>query len=262
IWAQDLLPLFVVLTIGTGLLGFIEGKRWAQLLHLPVLAITGQIHYVAFVLIPVTLFLLIVGRRRLTRSFLISFAVVILLVLPYAIGAIQASLLNPATLNKILSGQKGGPAVDQPSGNAIEFAIFTVAGTNLHSLAGPQEFQNYLNSVPEDIYRLFNIYALAILVAAAWLIIRSIRFRDGRTPVDVTLLLWFLFTPLIFMIPWTPAYPHYMIPIFPAAYLIFGVGISDFWPALAKRKKPGPFDKIALSINQVADTVVVLVIAG
>src|ERR1044071_1779329 len=28
IWAQDMLPLFIVLTIGTALLGFLEGKRW------------------------------------------------------------------------------------------------------------------------------------------------------------------------------------------------------------------------------------------
>ncbi len=101
IWAQDMLPLFVLLTVGTGLLGFVEGKRWAQLLHLPLLAITGQIHYGAFVLIPVTLYLLVIGRRRLTRAFLLSVALVIVVVIPYIVGAAQAGLLNLGTLRQI-----------------------------------------------------------------------------------------------------------------------------------------------------------------
>src|SRR5258708_932514 len=61
IWAQDMLPVFILLTLGTGLLGFIEGKRWVQLLHLPLLAITGQIHYGTFVLLPISLYLIYVG---------------------------------------------------------------------------------------------------------------------------------------------------------------------------------------------------------
>src|SRR5260221_1597523 len=72
IWAQDMLPLFVLLTIGAALLGFLEGKRWAQLACLPLLAITGQIHYGTFVIIPAIIYLIVVGRKRLTRQFALS----------------------------------------------------------------------------------------------------------------------------------------------------------------------------------------------
>src|SRR5258708_31321204 len=42
IWAQDMLPVFILLTLGPGLLGFVEGKRRAHLFHLPLLPIPGQ----------------------------------------------------------------------------------------------------------------------------------------------------------------------------------------------------------------------------
>ena len=58
IWAQDLLPPFVVATVFTGLLGYGEGKRWARWAHWPLLAITVQIHYGAFTLIPLSLLML------------------------------------------------------------------------------------------------------------------------------------------------------------------------------------------------------------
>src|SRR5258708_11766182 len=88
IWAPDMLPVCVLLTIGTGLLGLIAGERCADLAHLPLLAITGQIHYVTFVLIPISLYLIYVGRqqRRLTWQFFASLSLVVLVVLPYLIG--------------------------------------------------------------------------------------------------------------------------------------------------------------------------------
>lgn len=232
IWAQDLLPLFVIATVFTGLLGFVEGKRWGQWLHLPLLAITGQIHYVTFVLIPITLYLIVSGRRKLTRAFYLSIALMILVTLPYAIGAIRASLLKPDVLARIVSGQNSAvDASEKASGIALtgaglEYAWFTVAGTNLHSITGVKEFQNFLPIV-EGSYLLFDLLGIAIVGAAAWLAIRAVIRCDARTSIDVALLLWLLVTPLIFSITWTPAYPHYMIPIFPAAYLILGAGIGD-----------------------------------
>src|SRR6266849_1884404 len=102
IWAQDMLPVFILLTLGTGLLGFIEGKRWAQLLHLPLLAVTGQIHYGSFVLLPITAYLLWIGRRRLSRAFMLSIPLTVLVVLPYIVGASRASLLSADTASKVI----------------------------------------------------------------------------------------------------------------------------------------------------------------
>ncbi len=230
IWAQDMLPMFVLLTVGTGLLGFVEGKRWAQVVHLPLLALTGQIHYGAFVLIPVTLYLIVVGRRRLTRAFLVSVALAVAVVIPYAVGMAQAGFLNLATLKKI-TAPHGEPNPITLSGQAFEYAALTIAGTDIHSLAGPQAFQSYLASVP-NAYPLFGVLLWALVPAALWLVIRAWRCRDLRTSVDVALLIWLLFTPLVFTVTWTPMYTHYLIPMLPAAYLVLAVGVHDLWQAV------------------------------
>ncbi len=59
IWAQDLLPPFVIAVIFTGLLGYGEGRRWARWAHWPLLALAVQIHYAAFTLIPISLLMLL-----------------------------------------------------------------------------------------------------------------------------------------------------------------------------------------------------------
>ncbi len=232
IWAQDMLPLFIILTIGTALLGFLEGKRWAQLLHLPLLAITGQIHYVAFVLIPITLYLIVTGRKRLRRQFLFSFGLTVLVLLPYAIGAWQASLFGPDTLQKIVTSGGGKPHPITLSAEALQLTAITIAGTGIEQLAGPQNAAKYLAGVP-NVYPLFVVLLIAVILAAAWLIVRTVRCRDQRRHIDVTMLLWLLFTPVIFSVSWTIMYQHYLIPMLPAAFVVLGVAVSDLWDALA-----------------------------
>lgn len=235
IWAQNMLPLFVVIAIGTGILAFIEGKRWAQVFHLPVLMLTGQIHYGAFVIIPVTLYLLWYGRRYLTSWFWLSIGLSIILVLPYGIGMIQAGYANIATLRGALAGGEGEQGLVF-SWQALRSAGLLLAGTEIHALAGPQEFQNYLNQAP-DAYPLFNLLAWMVGVATLWMIIRIVRYRDERTPVDIVLIIWLIFPILVFSLTWTPFFIHYLIPIFPAAYLILGLALYDFWKCLGKRSK-------------------------
>ncbi|MBI5960398.1 MAG: glycosyltransferase family 39 protein, partial [Chloroflexi bacterium] len=65
IWAQDLLPPFIIAVVWTGILAFAEKKRWAGWVHWPLLAITIQIHYAAFILIPITLVTMVLWRENL-----------------------------------------------------------------------------------------------------------------------------------------------------------------------------------------------------
>jgi hypothetical protein len=245
IWAQDMLPMFILLTIGSGLLGFIEGKRWAQIIHLPLLAITGQIHYGTFVLVPVSLYLMIAGRKNLTRGFLYSLPIMILVLVPYAIGA--ASLLKPEVLNKIIA-PSSSPRTLAISGLALEYTLFTIAGTSIHLLVGPDQFQNYLKLVP-DAYPIFNGLLVAVILSMLWLGIRLLRYRDWRTPIDVTVLIWLLFTPLVFSLTWTPMYPHYLIPMIPAAFVALGIASADLWQALARNI---PVQRIVLAVGGIA----------
>jgi 4-amino-4-deoxy-L-arabinose transferase-like glycosyltransferase len=261
IWAQDLLPVFIVATVATGLIGFVEGKRWAQWLHLPLLSWTGQIHYVTFVLIPITLLLLFVGRRRLTRAFYLSIGLTALITLPFVIGIAQEARLHPETFQRIATS---GVRANQPdrekdaplrlTSTAAEFAWLTVTGTDIHSLAGRDSFRQYLASVP-NAYPIFDAFGVMILLAVVWLWVRALMRGDARTPVDLALLIWLLFTPLVFSLTWTPVYPHYMVVILPAAFLVLGAGLSDAWRGLGEKPM---VRRVALTVGAVA----LLTVAG
>jgi hypothetical protein len=69
------------------------------------------------------------------------------------------------------------------------------------------------------------------------LLFRLWKIHDDRRPVDALLLIW-LVTPIAaFSITWTELYPHYLILIMPAAYMLLGVGAADLWNALVARGK-------------------------
>src|SRR5205085_9800413 len=139
---------FILLTLGTGLLGFVEGKRWAQLLHLPLLAITGQIHYGSFVLLPITAYLLWIGRRRLSRAFLLSIPLTVLVVLPYIVGASRASLLSADTAGKVITSGGTTTAAITLSDISLRDAAFVVAGTQIDQIIAPQGDPAFIASLP------------------------------------------------------------------------------------------------------------------
>ncbi|MFN8373508.1 MAG: glycosyltransferase family 39 protein [Anaerolineae bacterium] len=227
IWAQDLLPFFTLLTLGAGLAGFIEGKKWGQWLHLPLLVITGQIHYGAFVLVPLSLYLIVVGRKRWTRALPLSLIPAALLTVPYLIGLAQTIAPNSgAVLN--MAADSGTSRIIAPTTQTLEYALLTISGTDIHSLAGPQRFQDYLDSVP-NVYPLFYLLATAVLTVFIGLSLRLWRHRDERSAVDGLLLLWMAFPIVAFSFSWTAIYPHYLIPMMPAAYLLLGIGAQALW---------------------------------
>lgn len=249
IWAQEMLPPFVVATVATGLIGFWEGKRWAQWLHAPLLVVTGQIHYVSFVLIPISLFLFGVGvlRRRIRRAFWLSLIIAGLLTAPYIIGLVRGAALSQGVLTRAFGGQSASTSGTTLSGEALRYAIITISGVEIHAFAGPDAFENYLSTVP-NVYGLFYLLALAIGLSALWLALRALLRRDSRAVLDVVLLLWLCITPLAFTPTWTPVFTHYMIPIFPAAFIILGAALSDVW----RMVKKGAARQIAIVIPGMA----------
>lgn len=233
IWAQELLPPFVLLTVATGLLGFVEGRRRAQLLHLPLLFITAQIHYVTFALIPISVYLIVQGRRRLTRAFAISIALAALTVIPFGVGAARAGLLNPEALSRAFVSAGDGRSLTL-TGDSVLAALQTVGGAGLHALLG--HAATYFDGPGAAVDWLAYGVTTVVIAAATWLAVRAVRRRDRRTPVDVALLLWLVGTPIAFSITWTPVYAHYMIPILPAAFMIVGASCADAWRTLGTRR--------------------------
>lgn len=239
IWAQNMLLPFVIASVYTGVVGFIDGKRWGQWLHLPILAFTGQIHYVAFVLIPASLFLIWQGRSRLTRVFWLSVIPTALVVLPYLIGLYRGDLLSlDAITSALRSGSDQADTGIKITTDALYGAGLLISGAEIHALAGSERFLDYLSTVPNS-YPLLNVLSVVVFVSVCWLVFRAITRRDGRTPVDIALVIWLITPVLAFSISWTPYFIHYLIPIFPAVFLIIAFAGHDLWIKLNKTRRRG-----------------------
>jgi hypothetical protein len=251
IWAQDLLPPFALATLLTGTLAFVDGKRWAQWLCLPLLSITAQIHYSAVLLAFPVAYLIWSSGRQLNRVFIFSLMLAVVFAIPFIIGILQADLpsideIRALTTSVTSGGQSRSLAL---TGQMIQYAALTIAGTEIHSLAGPQAFQQYLATVP-DVYALFGLLAWGVLLSAVWLMFRLWKHRDSRTIIDATLLLWLIIPIAAFSITWTQPYPHYLIFALPAAYIIFAAGVRDLWFALhsSSRIRQGLFGLVGVTL--------------
>ncbi len=221
IWAQDLLPPFIMLTVFTGLLGYGENKRWARLAHWPLLLITVQLHYGAFTLIPLSGLMLLLWRKSIKwRELGIGFLLAALTLVPVLIGAIQDDVLTVDTLHDGLDQTEHQRTI---STTAFDYARLTIAGTDIHSLAGSEQFENYLDSVP-DVYWLFDLLPLGMLIAAGWILWRLQRMKTAQATPDAVLLAWLALPVIAFTWEWTEVAPHYMIPLMPAAFIVIGAG--------------------------------------
>jgi len=264
LWAQDLLPPFVVLTVFTALLGYAENRRWARVAHWPLLALTVQIHYAAVSLIPLSLLTLALWPRRIRRrEWLAGLLLAALTLLPAAIGAYRDGWLSPDTWRERVQTDPDHRRV--VSGRALDLAWLTVAGTDIHALAGPEQFRAYRDTVP-DADLLFALIPLAAtLTAFCWLGGRGIAdggwrmakliipnpqpaIRNLHTPgkaasgtvharaergrVQIVLAAWLIVPVLLFTWEWTEVMAHYFIPLMPAAYLLAGAGADALIAAL------------------------------
>lgn len=218
IWAQNMLPLFALLIVYTGFEGFLRDQRWAYLAHLPLLAITGQIHYGAFVMIPASLYFIL--QRRLSRSLLASAVVALILFVPYVFGLVQVGLDNPSAVQSTLSDTEADSS-GLLSWQAIEAAELLVSGAEIHSLAGPEQFRNFLDTIPDVVYPVFRLVGWGVAVSVIWLVARQ---PDRR---HVAVLIWFA-TPIVaFTVSWTEFFIHYLIPMLPAAFIVLGLALND-----------------------------------
>jgi len=217
IWAQNLLPLFVLGYVGAALAAFVNRRRWFLLLHFLLLAVVIQIHLSALAFIPLTGSWLVIFRRRVRwKEAALGIAAGMVTAIPFAIylaahagggggGALLTDFLSrPATVDS----------------DSLRFAWMTLTGADIHSLAGQQAFRQFLDSVPaiEPVRWLWGCLTLAGLSLALY----------RRREVDVILASWLL-TPILFFVRHsTPVFPHYLIVLFPAGYILAGDAVSVF----------------------------------
>jgi 4-amino-4-deoxy-L-arabinose transferase-like glycosyltransferase len=233
IWAQDVLPPFVLATLLTALLGFMEGKRWAQWLCLPLLTFTIQIHYSAVAVVAPIVYLFWIGRARWTRAFFLSFIPAVLVLVPFIFGLLQADLPSIDEIQTIVSSGSGSaaPRSLELTNATLHYAALMTAGTEIHSLASSAAYEDYLSRVP-DVYFLFGSLTWGVLFSSLWLLFRAWRKPDLRGRVDGALLLWLIAPIALFSVTWTTPYLHYLIVMLPAPFILLAVGFHDAWDAL------------------------------
>lgn len=226
IWAQNLLPLFVLGWAASGVLAFIEGRRRFLWLHLLCLAIVVQIHLAAIGLVPATAVYLLVFRRRLVwRDLIIGGFLGLITAVPFLLY-----LNQNGTFTRLLNRNTASLATESAQvawTDGFHFVWLLSTGREIHSLAGPVAFQSYLARVPDltavhFLYTLLILLGIVVVVQQAWQ-----NWQEPRSQVGLFVLVWLLVPPLFFAF-WrsSPIFLHYFIVTLPAQFVVIGIGVQ------------------------------------
>ncbi|MEP7359581.1 MAG: hypothetical protein ABI847_20175, partial [Anaerolineales bacterium] len=222
IWASNLLPLFLVGYVATGLLTFADGRRRWVLPHLVLLSVIVQIHISSLALAPVTAAMLLLQRKRLDWRWVgAGVAAALALEAPF--------LWYLATTTRAVGGgaaQVAGRGL-QLSLDAVSLAAMVVEGTYTHSLAGPAAYQAFLATLP-NFNPIFWIEALLVLGGAGVLALAGWR-RGDLTPsgrAGALIGAWLLMPLAFFLVHVSPVYPHYLTIYFSVAFVLAGVALD------------------------------------
>ncbi len=221
LWANDFLPLFVVGWAWTGWKTFVRKKPWWLIAHAALLGACIQLHYSALMLAPVSAVWFIAFVKRISWRAVFSAAVVfVLLFAPFLIA--DAERGSPNVTGFIALFQQ--PATTDTS--AVRYAGLMSTGLEIHSLAGPQEFENFRSLVPwsDGVSWFIGLLIMVGLIVAAIDVLRAILRRkwDDRAAAALLLVTWLLVPVLGQLSHRTPLYVHYFLSILPAPFVVVG----------------------------------------
>jgi hypothetical protein len=218
IWSGDHRAPLLLLGVLLGLHGFVEGKRWAQILCLPVMLIALQIHYAAWALLPLYFWLVWMGRSRTSwRTLAISVLLGALVMLPLTIGMIQFLNASATAPGSIQAQTRSFSLRDmiKPYGQMVWLA--TGLGSEQYSARDNAADLLAQARMPTFLWVLQGV-ALLIGLFSLW----------TRYPRQLAILLsiWAFLPLLAFTLPIIGVFPHYFIPVIPALYLLVGLGVK------------------------------------
>lgn len=229
IWAQNLLPVFVVGWAIAAALAFVEGKRPWIVVHLLCLAIAVQIHFAAIGLVPITLLALVVFRRRVGWGYVLLGGLLSLLTAAPFFAYLWNRWRIEGGLPIAGSGAGAGFSLD-----SLRHTLTITLGDGVQALAGPA-FADGVWWRPA-LLLVYLAWGLLVVGGAIWLAVQIGR-RRSEPPLQAGLfwLAWLLLPPLVFLWFPTPVYIHYFIAVLPAPYLVAGV----FFSRLLARMRTG-----------------------
>lgn len=236
IWAQDFHTPFALLAVLLGLYGFVEGKRWAQILCLPALIFALQIHFAAWALLPMFGVLLWLGRKNISLSaVLTSVLLAALTLVPFLFGLSQTLKTDPYRISSAIN-RNAAPLTLTP--DALLTTARFATGLGLETVVAPEQTADLLAAHPPELmsHLLIGLLALVGLIALV-----SVPARRRFAPL---LIAWVGVPLIVFSLSWTPVYPHYLIASIPALCLLAGIGLA----ALAEVTSGQPQTTILLLI--------------
>ncbi len=223
IWAQDTHTPLLLAGLLLSLYGYVERRRWAQLLALPVLVIGMQIHYAAWVmLLPFGWIVLRSWRRIWWPALIGSVILAALTLMPFALGLAA----NPS----------GGASamIAHLSDLILRNKALLYLARLATGLGGPWVGSELVGEY--DVVLLFPTMIAALWLIVGGLVIAGLAVTWRRFGVfrSVLLVLWAIAPFLIFVPNWTGVYPHYFVPMLPALSLLVGIGADGLLGALPK----------------------------
>ena len=251
IWAQNLLPFFVLLWAISLALALIEGRqKWLAVAVLSA-ALAFQIHLAAVALFPVSVLLLLLFWRRVAWRWLgVGVGLSLLTAVPFFYYLATQANLDAASLGTAAGSRAGGGL----SLDAIWHTIRLHTGWQIHALTGPTAYQAYLALLPPWVMSLARwLWGLlmlggVLLMAWAWLEGRWQGQRPGggssfypagsgraRQEANLLVLIWLGGTWLTFLWFPTPVELHYLLPTYPTLFIAAGVSTAVLLPKLGWR---------------------------
>ncbi len=217
VWQPDLLPPLAMACVATGLAGFLDGRRWAVLAHLALLAAAINTHFAGALLVPITLVLAIVGWRRIHWGEVAGgLAAGAIVSTPYLLYLWRD---RAEVWRTVIAATGGAPRVDADVAGLWRMML---TGDGAHALLGTASQDLWAGWLPLE--RAASWLLLALVVAGALACIwRAARgARDGSTISGLVAVLWAALPLLAFTWHSTPVHIHYLAMALPAAPLVAG----------------------------------------
>ena len=243
VWAQNLLLPGTILFFAFLLAWLVESKRWALSGAIVTLAALTQIHFAALAFVPLLLLILaVVGldhavqrrARTLWAPVIAGVAAGLLLYVPYLAFDAAHGWVNMRALVGLLQRPV------QTHLEALRFALLNIGGREIHSLAGPQEYRNFLGSILDLSYWPDRLEEGLAVVSLTYLVLRCVLGprRNPRWRQESVLSLWLVVPVGFFLRQRSAVFPHYLLPLYPAPYLALAMSVVDILRVATRTRRP------------------------
>lgn len=239
IWNPNMQPPFLLAGVLFAAYGFLENKRWAQLLALPFFYLQLQFHYGGLVMFVLLAWIMWRGRKNIHPSlFFVSIVITIILALPFLSGLTQADI---AAGQQLIAGDGGGLTFSDAAVQVV-YRFLTGSGVEVAFMLEPTITDFYAQSPPPTLLWNAMMILLGMGVGVAW---RRYRYF---APL---LYLWAFATVVILTPNLIQAHEHYFVLVIPALCVLVAMGIDGILRLLSPYEIQKPtFSNTSIGIQR------------